>query len=314
MGARLLRQYGICLSVGMPDLLIRGAPESRFTLERESGAELLERLVAANAAAGMDPLNLLVVVAHPDDEAIGAGALLRGYPNATIVHLTDGGGADIPSVRARGFASREDYAHARRREVLAALALVGIPSSQVRCLGIPDGDAGRRLLEVSRLVMDVFDDVRPDVVLTHPYEGGHSDHDAAAFAVHLAAGMLRRDGVGAPLVLELTSYHNRNGERIRGEFLPNSAVPDCEMLLGEEARELKRRMFDAFASQRDVVRPFGIHAERFRIAPRYVFTEPPHAGLLEYERRCVRITGAEWRAMAERALAALRSRRRARRG
>lgn len=298
----------------MPDLLIRGAPESRFTLEHESGAELLERLVAANASAGMDPLKLLVVVAHPDDEAIGAGVLLRGYPDATIVHLTDGGGADLPSVLARGFSSREDYAHARRQEVLAALALVGIPAPQVRCLGIPDGDAGRRLLDVSRLVMDLFDDVRPDVVLTHPYEGGHSDHDAAAFAVHLAAGMLRRDGVGAPLVLELTSYHSRDGKRVRGEFIPNPDVPDCEVLLGEEARELKRRMFDAFTSQKEVVRSFRIDAERFRVAPRYVFTEPPHAGLLDYECRCVRITGAEWRAIAERALAALRSRRRAKRG
>ena len=35
---------------------------------------------------------------------------------------------------------------------------------------------------------------QPDVVLTHPYEGGHSDHDSTAFAVHLAAGILRRDG------------------------------------------------------------------------------------------------------------------------
>lgn len=296
----------------MGDVVVHGTRESRFVLERESGEELLTRLIAANASAGMRPLNLLIIVAHPDDEAIGAGGLLRGYPDATVVHVTDGGGADLASVIARGFGSREDYAAARRHEVLAALALAGIPATRVRCLGVPDGEAGRRLLEVSRLVMDLFDDVRPDVVLTHPYEGGHSDHDATAFAVHLAAGMLRRDGVGAPLVLELTSYHNRNGERVRGEFLPNAEVPDCEMLLGEEERELKRRMFEAFTTQQEVVKPFRLDAERFRVAPRYVFTEAPHEGMLDYERRCVRISGAEWRAMAEQALAALRSRRRTR--
>ncbi len=294
----------------MSDVVIRGARESRFTLERESGEELLSRLVAANAAAGLSPLHLLVLVAHPDDEAIGAGALLRGYPDATIVHLTDGGGGDLASVLARGFRTREEYAQTRRREVLAALSLVGIPPSRVRCLGIPDGEAGRRLLDVSRLVMDLFDDLRPDVVLTHPYEGGHSDHDAAAFAVHMAAGVLRREGGGAPLVLELTSYHNRDGHRVRGEFLPHDDVPQAQMLLGDEERELKRRMFDAFTSQQDVVRPFQLGVERFRVAPRYVFTEPPHPGMLDYERRCVRITGAEWRAMAERALASLRARRR----
>ena len=295
----------------MSDVVVRGARESRFTLERESGQELLSRLIAANAAAGLSPLRLLVVVAHPDDEAIGAGALLHGYPDAMIVHLTDGGGGDLASVLARGFTTREEYALARRREVVAALSLVGIPSTRVRCLGIPDGEAGRRLLDVSRLVMDLIDDVHPDVVLTHPYEGGHTDHDAAAFAVHMAAGVLRREGVGAPLVLELTSYHNRDGERVRGQFLPNEEVPEAQLLLGDEERELKRRMFDAFTTQQEVVRPFQLDVERFRVAPRYIFTEPPHSGMLDYERRCVRITGAEWRAMAEQALLALRARRRA---
>ena len=293
----------------MVGLIIRGSRESRFTLDRESGSELLDRLTAANVAQGMEPLRLLVVVAHPDDEAIGAGSLLRGYPTAKIAHVTDGGGADQASATARGFATRSEYSLARQREVLAALSLVGIAESQVRCLGIPDGEAGRRLLDVSRLVMDLLDEVRPDVVLTHPYEGGHSDHDAAAFAVHMAAGLLRRDGV-APLVLELTSYHDRDGVRVRGDFLPAPAVPECRILLGDEERELKRRMLSAFTSQQDVVRPFPLDVERFRIAPRYVFTEPPHSGTLGYERRCVRISGAEWRQMAEHALASLRARRR----
>lgn len=282
--------------------------ESRFSLERESGRELLTRLLAATNDAGVCPLKLLVVVAHPDDEAIGAGALLRGYPDATIVHLTDGGGADLETVRAHGFTSREDYAEARRREVLAALSIVGIRGQQVRCLGVPDGEAGRRLLDVSRLVMDVIDEIHPDVVLTHAYEGGHSDHDAAAFAVHMAAGVLRRNGVGAPLILELTSYHDRDGERVRGEFLP-ADVPEAELVLGEEERELKRRMFEAFTTQLDVVRPFPLDVERFRIAPRYLFNAPPHDGTLDYERRCVRITGAEWRQIAEQALQMLRARR-----
>lgn len=66
----------------------------------------------------MRPLNLLIIVAHPDGEAIGAGGLLRGYPDATVVHVTDGGGGDLAAVLSRGFASREDYAAARRQEVL----------------------------------------------------------------------------------------------------------------------------------------------------------------------------------------------------
>jgi LmbE family N-acetylglucosaminyl deacetylase len=295
----------------MPDLVIRHSPDSRSLLGQGRSEVVLEQLVAARASGGGAPLKLLVVVAHPDDEAIGAGALLGHYPDATVAHLTDGGGVEELTAISRGFESRAAYAAARRREVTAALALTGIPATRVRCLDIPDGEAARRLVEACRAIMDLIDDVQPDVVLTHPYEGGHSDHDATAFGVHLAAGIVRREGGQAPVILELTSYHNRNGRRVRGAFLPFSGVRVRTISLDPDAQRRKASMLAAFTSQRDVVDKFPLHVERFRVAPRYLFTEAPHAGPLDYERLCVRITGAEWRSMAARALELLRSRKRA---
>ena len=271
----------------------------------------LEQLVAANATAGGAPLRLLILVAHPDDEAIGAGALLGHYPHAVVAHLTDGGGVEETTAIARGFPSRSAYAAARRAEVLAALSIVGIPEQRVRSLGIPDGEAGSRLVESSRVIMELLDDEQPDVVLTHPYEGGHSDHDATAFGVHLAAGILRREGGRAPIILELTSYHHSNGERIRGQFIARDGVRVRTLVLDEQARARKISMFQRFASQSDVLGKFPVHVERFRVAPRYLFTEAPHEGVLDYERFCVRITGNEWRASAARALEMLRARKRA---
>ena len=55
---------------------------------------------------------------------------------------------------------------------------------------------------------------------------------------------------------------------------------------------------------------FPIGIERFRPAPRYVFTKAPHEGQLDYERFCTLITGVEWRRNAGKALDALRTRRR----
>ena len=69
-------------------------------------------------------------------------------------------------------------------------------------------------------------------------------------------------------------------------------------------------MFQRFTSQREVVEKFPIQVERFRVAPRYLFTEAPHEGVLDYERFCVRITGSQWRASAARALEMLRARKR----
>ncbi|CAN5889655.1 hypothetical protein BH11GEM1_BH11GEM1_26850 [soil metagenome] len=271
---------------------------------------VLEQLVAASAADGGAPLRLLILVAHPDDEAIGAGALLGHYPHATVAHLTDGGGVEEATAAARGFRSRADYAAARRAEVLAALSIVGIPEQRVVSLGIPDGEAGSRLVESSRVIMQLLDDVQPDVVLTHPYEGGHSDHDATAFGVHLAAGILRREGGRAPIILELTSYHHANGERIRGQFIARDGVRVRTLVLDELSRARKITMFQRFTSQREVVEKFPVQVERFRVAPRYLFTEAPHEGVLDYERFCVRITGSEWRASAARALEMLRARKR----
>ena len=59
--------------VSMADVALH-ARNTRFVLERESGEELLSRLIAGSGQAGEEPLRLAVVVAHPDDEAIGAGA------------------------------------------------------------------------------------------------------------------------------------------------------------------------------------------------------------------------------------------------
>lgn len=296
----------------MSDIVVRGARDSRWKPGAEPSEAILEHLIAATIAGDV-PLRLLVVVAHPDDEAIGAGALLANYPDATVAHLTDGGGLNEATARSRGYRSREEYADTRRREVVASLALVGIPPSRVRSLGIPDGAAGHRLVASCRAIMDLMDDVAPDVVLTHPYEGGHSDHDAAAFGVHLAAGLLRREGERAPIILELTSYHHANGRRVRGRFLPYDGVSVHSVVLGADERRRKASMFAAFESQRAVLEQFSLHVERFRVAPRYLFTAPPHAGVLDYERFSLGFTGGEWRAQAARALAVLRARARPKR-
>jgi LmbE family N-acetylglucosaminyl deacetylase len=268
---------------------------------------LLDEIVA-QSAAGVSAHCVAVIVAHPDDEAIGAGALLRGIPRASIVHVTDGAPSDGDYARRKGFLSREDYAGARRREVVAALGVIGIPEARIRGLGFVDGELAFRLVDLCYAVMEIIEELQPEVILTHPYEGGHSDHDSTAFAVHLAVGILQNEGGVAPVILELTSYHNYHGARRLSDFLPFHDSVAKTMRLSADARDAKRRMFEAFTSQQDLLQAFPTEVERFRRAPRYLFTVPPHEGQLDYERFCKRVTGAEWRAQAERALEVLRTR------
>jgi len=287
-------------------LWVKRQRDKRLQPASEVVSGILDRLGPAPAPDA--PRRVLVVVAHPDDEAIGAGAVLRGFPDVTIVHVTDGAPLDGDYAVRKGYESRDAYAEARRREVVAALNVIGLPQQRIRSLGLVDGEAAFHLVELCHKVADLFDELQPDVVLTHPYEGGHSDHDSTAFAVHLAAGMLLRQGQKAPVILELTSYHNYNGKRRVFSFLPFKSSRIRTVYLSPEDRRVKREMFDQFTSQLPVLEKFPLEVERFRQAPRYLFTVPPHEGQLDYERLCRRITGAEWRANAERALEELRTR------
>jgi len=285
---------------------VRRQRDKRLQPASEVVAGILDRLGPLPAPDA--PRRVVVIVAHPDDEAIGAGAVLRGFPDVHVVHVTDGAPLDPGYAQSRGYESRDDYAQARRNEVVAALNVIGLPAERIRSLGIVDGEAAWHLVELCHKVADLFDELQPDVVLTHPYEGGHSDHDSTAFAVHLAAGMLLRQGQKAPVILELTSYHNYGGRRRFFSFLPFHTSRVRTVYLSPEDRRVKREMFDQFTSQLPVLDKFPLEVERFRQAPRYLFTVPPHEGELDYERLCRRITGAEWRAAAERALEELRTR------
>jgi len=287
--------------------LIIKPKRTRFKAGRKTGEQALDRLIALGPVDVVPP-RVAVIVAHPDDEAIGAGVLLAEIPDAVVVHVTDGAPRSSATVRRRGFKTREAYAEARRAEVVNALKLVGIPEESIRCLNFVDGEATLRLVELCHDVIDLLLELEPEVVLTHPYEGGHTDHDATAFAVHLACGIMRREGVASPIILELTSYHQKNGKRVRSAFLTRKGVPERSLELDNDAQLLKARMFEAFVSQRDCLRDFPLQAERFRVAPRYDFTQPPHEGTLDYERFCATICGDEWRVRASRALDLLRAR------
>lgn len=252
---------------------------------------------------------VVVIVAHPDDETIGAGAQLAGMREragaAVIIHVTDGSPRNLSDALAAGFATRESYARARRQELFAALGLAGISAEQTREIGLVDQEAMFNLLPLSLQIAGLLAEIRPSVVLTHPYEGGHPDHDATAFAVHTACELLAKRAVanGAPpAIIEMASYHNRGGVMVTGDFLPDQFCGEIKVVLTEEQRDLKRRMIDCFVSQREVLQLFPTGVEKFRRAPRYDFTRPPHAGDLLYERAGWGISGDDWRARAREAI------------
>lgn len=284
---------------------------ARYRIPRQEKSRLLDRFCGLTRAA-VTPRTLLII-AHPDDESIGAGARLAQLSEAWVAYVTDGAPRNPDVARRHSFETRAQYAEQRHREALAALAIAGIGEDRISHLGIVDGEASQNLVELCLRIADLLDRIQPTVVVTHPYEGGHTDHDATAFAVHLACGVLRREGVKPPAVFEMTSYNAANGERVVQEFLPHGRADLDQRLirLGRKERLLKERMYACFETQQRVLREFSTDFEKFRPAPRYVFTRPPHDGILNYERYGDPDLGRRFRAEAEDALRELRVRRKA---
>ncbi len=266
--------------------------------------DLLERLYTGTEDTGPAPA-AAVIVAHPDDEVIGVGGRLPRLRGATFIHVTDGAPRNLHDARAAGFATCTAYAHARRAEFQAALALARIPIDRACCLGFADQEASLHLAELVQILTAMLAEQRPELVLTHPYEGGHPDHDATAFAVRTACRLLPARGVAPPAVVEMTSYHRGpDGMRV-AEFLPGDGGVVSTLVLAEEERRFKRRLFDCYRTQLPVLAAFPIAYERFRAAPRYDFRRPPHSGTLYYEGFDWGMTGERWRRLAAEALGTL---------
>jgi LmbE family N-acetylglucosaminyl deacetylase len=261
-----------------------------------------EAVIAALKARRLVDEKVMVVAAHPDDETIGIGAQLCRLKNALILHVTDGAPRDGRDMARYGFSSIEEYAASRRVELANALEAGGVADARTLTFDIPDQEACRHLAELTRRIAELFDSETPCAVFTHAYEGGHPDHDAAAFAVHAACRLLPPKS--APAIIEMALYHRQGGHLVNGEFIaadrPVTPVP-----LNEDDTGRKRRMIDCFTTQRWLLATFPVDYERLRAAPEYDFRAPPHPGKLHYETLGWNIDGAGWRQCASEALARL---------
>lgn len=258
-------------------------------------AELVrQRLGLLSRNSSASAVRMAVVAAHPDDETIGASALVARCRNACVIFVTDGAPRDTQFWPPTIAGSREQYAAIRRQEAECALAHAGVPARQITWLGGVDQEAIFTLSELLRRLQSVLDELQPELLLTHPYEGGHPDHDCAALLASLA---LSRFATPVPL-LEMTSYHARSGRLVTGEFLGSNAQEEWRLELSAEEMSRKRKMFEEYRSQQAVLKSFALDGEPFRLAPAYDFRKPPHQGKLWYECLGWAMTGERWRALA----------------
>lgn len=247
--------------------------------------ELISRRRRSNA-------RLLVLAAHPDDESIGASVLLSNF-TSYVAYLSDGAPRDSRLWTGGPHASREAYSALRRMEAARALRLAMISSGSIAWLGGTDQETVSNIGELTRKLVALLLELSPDLLVTHPYEGGHPDHDTASLVTHNALQQLTASH--PPELIEMTSYHAQDGACVTGEFLPFESVPEVVIELSDVEKARKHQMLASHESQQVVLGRFRVDCERFRPMPDYDFTKAPHPGKLWYECMGWSLTGDDWR-------------------
>jgi N-acetylglucosamine malate deacetylase 2 len=214
----------------------------------------------------------LVVVAHPDDECIGAGALLQRMQHAALVFCTDGGPRDRYFWEKYG--SREEYVRVRGHEAAAIAEIAGV--ERLELLPIADQELYLNLASALENLERLVREFHPEALLTIAYEGGHPDHDCCAFLSSI---------LGKRYVLpvwEMPLYHRTKGGARQQEFL-DPGDGGISLQVSADELERKRQMLAAYVSQAGVLTGFDLSIEKFRPQPNYDFTNPPRAEVINYE-------------------------------
>jgi len=146
----------------------------------------------------MQPLDLLAVMAHPDDaELLCGGALIKSVDAGRRVGVLDLTAGEMGSAGS---------AEIRAREAAASAKLMGLADR--RCAGLPDS-ALENDNESRHVVAELLRALRPRVVITHWKVGRHRDHRVASELVRDAcflSGLRKLDVAGDPFRPEKLVY------------------------------------------------------------------------------------------------------------
>jgi mycothiol S-conjugate amidase len=174
----------------------------------------------ADAAQGAEPLRLLAVHAHPDDESSKGAATMARYvregADVLVCTLTGGERGDVLNPAMDRPEVRENLSRLRQEEMVRAREILGVDQRFLGFIdsGLPEGDpkpplpggcfALTPLEEAARPLVRAVREFRPHVMLAYDESGGypHPDHvmshRVAVEAFEAAADPDRYPGTGEP--------------------------------------------------------------------------------------------------------------------
>ena len=181
-----------------------------------------------------------------DDEVLACGgliALLRDSSRVHVVFATDGRRSPAPLVPGLDSVTVDLY-ELRRRESMAAAAILGVPNERLHFFGLPEAELSRHEPALRQALSDLIAKVEPDAILMPFRYDRHPDH----LAVNRAVTAARARGHTRARLFEYFVYH-------RWRLLPGRdlrAFVRPEQLLAVDISSVaarKRLALDCFKTQ-----------------------------------------------------------------
>lgn len=188
-------------------------------------------------------MNYLVVVAHPDDEVLGAGA--------TIHKLISEGHNVAVAIMVSQAAARKGLSSTLSDDEAKALSIIGVKKTYHASFpNIKMNTVSH--LELVQFVESCIEDWNAEVIITHHPSDTNNDHIQTSYAVQAACRLFqRRDNLPAlkeVLYMEVLSSTEWSLDTSANRFTPNYFVE-----VGKEGVELKLK---ALSEYKGVMRPY----------------------------------------------------------
>lgn len=190
-------------------------------------------------------MNYLIVVAHPDDEVLGAGALMyvKSHKADRVDVCVLSGGAEVRHLRPGDAELESDIAGSSGILGVHSLVKGNFPNIQLNT--VPH-------LKLVQFIEESIARCQPDVVITHHPGDTNNDHLHTSLACQAAIRLFQRRPEVRPLrelwFMEVLSATEWGVNQAMQPFTPNTFVE-----VGEEGVDAKIR---ALSKYRDVMRPY----------------------------------------------------------
>lgn len=188
-------------------------------------------------------MRYLVVVAHPDDEVLGAGA--------TIQKLISEGHKVSVAIMVSQAAARKDLSSTLSADEQEALSIIGVEKTYHASFpNIKMNTISH--LELVQFIEKCIEDWHAEAIITHHPSDTNNDHVQTAYAVQAASRLFqRRENIPSLkqlLYMEVPSSTEWSFDSSANRFTPNYFVE-----VGKEGIECKLKALSAY---KGVIRPY----------------------------------------------------------